>query len=435
MAKNRTGGRGVALYMHAGSGNHGCEAIADSLLRMMGSRAEHAAADGAATADTMSAADTTVPSGAAFFDGAPVRLVSCHPEEDRRYLPAGLVVPETERRIDLHPVWHTLYYGYRKLTGDAESFARFRFRALTGTGAPRLAVSIGGDNYCYPILLKDLMLANRMLNRQGTATMLLGCSVEPSLLREHPEVVEDMKRYRRIVARESLTYRALREAGVPEARLALWPDPAFALPVREEPLPEGFLPGRTVGVNVSPMAVGFERQAGVTMESYEALLAHILADTPFSAVLIPHVVWASNDDRGPLRALYEKFRGSGRVVMADDAPAEVLKGVIGRCRLFIGARTHATIAAYSQGVPTLVVGYSVKARGIAQDIFGTQERYVLPVQELQESGALAAGFDWLLDNEEKIRAQLAQAMPQYRKKALQNGEEIRRLYAALTAAV
>ena len=39
--------------------------------------------------------------------------------------------------------------------------------------------------------------------------------------------------------------------------------------------------------------------------------------------------------------------------------------------------------AYSSCVPTLVVGYSVKARGIARDIFGTEDRYVLPVQSLQ----------------------------------------------------
>ena len=27
--------RTIALYMHAGSGNHGCEAIADSLIRLL----------------------------------------------------------------------------------------------------------------------------------------------------------------------------------------------------------------------------------------------------------------------------------------------------------------------------------------------------------------------------------------------------------------
>ncbi|MFR4670990.1 MAG: hypothetical protein ACLT69_14285 [Intestinibacter bartlettii] len=59
-----------------------------------------------------------------------------------------------------------------------------------------------------------------------------------------------------------------------------------------------------------------------------------------------------------------------------------IKGYISRCRLY-RARTHATIAAYSTCVPTLVIGYSVKAKGIAKDIFGTYENYVLPVQYYQ----------------------------------------------------
>ena len=53
-----------------------------------------------------------------------------------------------------------------------------------------------------------------------------------------------------------------------------------------------------------------------------------------------------------------------------------LKGFIARCRFFVGARTHATIAAYSSCIPTFSVGYSIKAKGIAQDIFGTYKNYV-----------------------------------------------------------
>ena len=87
--------------------------------------------------------------------------------------------------------------------------------------------------------------------------------------------------------------------------------------------------------------------------------------------LIPHVVWSHNDDRKPLSQLYEMFKDTGRVVMIEDHNAEELKGYIARCRLMVVARTHASIAAYSTQVPTLVVGYSVKARGIAKDIFGS----------------------------------------------------------------
>lgn len=60
--------------------------------------------------------------------------------------------------------------------------------------------------------------------------------------------------------------------------------------------------------------------------------------------------------------------------------------------MFIGARTHATIAAYSSLVPTLVVGYSVKARGIARDLFGTEKNYVLPVQLLRKEEDLTGGL-------------------------------------------
>ena len=94
-----------------------------------------------------------------------------------------------------------------------------------------------------------------------------------------------------------------------------------------------------------------------------------------------------------------------------------LKGYIAACRFFVGARTHATIAAYSTGVPTLVVGYSVKARGIAKDLFETEEHYVLPVQSLKRSDDLKKEFLWLMENETQIREQLESVMPDYKKRA------------------
>ena len=95
-----------------------------------------------------------------------------------------------------------------------------------------------------------------------------------------------------------------------------------------------------------------------------------------------------------------------------------LKGYIARCRFFIGARTHATIAAYSTLVPTLVLGYSVKSRGIARDLFGSEEHYVIPVQGMTDANALADGFDWLLENESTIRCHLEAVMPDYIRKAV-----------------
>lgn len=93
--------------------------------------------------------------------------------------------------------------------------------------------------------------------------------------------------------------------------------------------------------------------------------------------------------------LYDKISRKDRICIVDDHNCMQQKYIISQCSYFIGARTHATIAAYSTCVPTLVVGYSVKAKGIAKDLFGTYENYVIPVQELKEQSDLLNSFLWL----------------------------------------
>lgn len=106
-----------------------------------------------------------------------------------------------------------------------------------------------------------------------------------------------------------------------------------------------------------------------------------------------------------------------RIMLIGDHNCMELKGYIARCRFFVGARTHATIAAYSSCVPTLVLGYSVKSRGIARDLFGNEENYVLPVQSLQEPDELTKHFRWLVGHEKEIKDHLEKIMPEYISKA------------------
>ena len=95
--------------------------------------------------------------------------------------------------------------------------------------------------------------------------------------------------------------------------------------------------------------------------------------------------------------------------------------------MFIGARTHATIAAYSSCVPTLVVGYSVKARGIARDLFGTEDKYVLPVQKLARREELIEAFEWLKAEEITMAQHLQNIMPAYKARAAEAAELIRKI--------
>ena len=392
----------LVMYMHAGSGNHGCEAIVNSVCHMV-------------KEDSV--------------------LDSYRGTEDEAYSLKELCEIVQERSFEEHKIAHVLYYLYRKLTKDGESFIRYRYHKVFRGKAVPLAISIGGDNYCYENMLNDLRLANAAFNRKGTQTLLLGCSIEPELLKKQ-RIIEDLAEYHTIIARESITYEALKNAfevekgGKPEKtpRILCYPDPAFTLEKKELPLPDGFAKGNTVGINVSPLIQGQEKHQGITMENYRNLIRFIIEQTGMQIALIPHVVWNNNDDRKPLAELYEEFRMTGRVVLIEDASCEKLKGYISRCRMFVGARTHATIAAYSSGVPTLVVGYSVKARGIARDLFGTCENYVIPVQSLDKPDDLANGFKWLSEQEEKIRQQLEEKIPEYKKQALLTGKEVDRLW-------
>ena len=378
----------VVLYAHAGSGNHGCEALANTICKLV---------------------------------KKPVMLVTNSVEEDEDYSLKELCEIVPEKNIRKHKLMHIFYYGWRLLTGDKESFLRYRFKNVLEKNSCKWNISIGGDNYCYESMVNDLILTNRMFHRNGGKTVLLGCSVEPESLKRS-ELVEDMKLYEAIFARESITYEALKSVGV--KNLYLYPDSAFTLDTKYLPLPKGFQVKNTVGINISPMIVENETAVGITMKNYKALIEYILKNTDMSVALIPHVVWKRSDDRETIEELFYYFKDEPRVVKIGDCSCEELKGYIARCRFFIGARTHATIAAYSSMVPTLVVGYSVKAKGIARDLFGTYEKYVEPVQNLETEEQLLAAFQWLYEEEDIIKEKLLKVMPAYIEKAKEAGEKL-----------
>ena len=385
----------IVLYMQAGSGNHGCEAIANTVIKML---------------------------------SKPAILMTNSAAEDGKYSLNGMCTIIEEKKVRDNFFVHVWFYLKEHLLHDADAAYRYRFGAVSGKNLHQLNISIGGDNYCYDLLLKELRLSNKLFTDQGAKTMLLGCSIEPELL-DRPDIVEDLNRYSCIVARESITMQALEKAGL-GAKSFLVPDSAFLLNTEKLPLPKGFQEGNTLGLNVSPMVVEREKSAGITMENYRELIRYVLKNTDMSIALIPHVIWKHNDDRSVLNILYQEFKESGRVVLIKDCSCEQLKGYISRCRFFIGARTHATIAAYSSLIPTLVLGYSVKARGIAQDLFGTWENYVVPVQSLERKEELAEKFDWLLGEELQMRTALTAVMPGYQERARQADEIIDRQISA-----
>lgn len=372
----------INLYSHGGSGNHGCEAIVRSTVGMLGNN---------------------------------INLYSQAPEQDFYY---GLnKICNIKSDLDFSVKKGTVSWlsgkMATKITGNIDLEIRYKRKQLfSHVHKSDMYLSIGGDNYCYDGT-EILSALNRNLKRRKAKTILWGCSVTPELL-TRPGIAEDLALYDLIVARESISYNALAKVNT---NTILASDPAFTLERVDLPLPEKWEENNMVGINASPLILRSAKEENIAFEAYCRLITEILENTNYSIVLIPHVVWKENDDRIPLKNLYTKYADSNRIIMLDDHNCMETKGYIARCRMFIGARTHATIAAYSSNVPTLVLGYSVKARGIAKDLFGTDSQYVIPVQEMTDANALVDGFRWLSANEKRIRNYLEEKTPAYIKKA------------------
>lgn len=369
----------ISLYAHGGSANHGCEALARSTIQSLEKRNKFT-------------------------------LLSERPEEDLKY---GLnEIARIESSQDPLPegLQGLLYKLRMKFMHDERIYYKTIYRnAIRKSGNTDLAIAIGGDNYCYKGFAEQFGVLNDMFASYKVPCILWGCSIDPHRIDKH--LIEYLNKYQLITARESITYKALKESGI--KNLYLIPDTAFRLKKIERKLPEGFSPTNTVGINLSPLISGYENYKGITFANYEHLIAFILQHTDLNIALIPHVVWSHNDDRTTLNKLYQRYKSSDRIILLEDCNAMELKGYISRCRFLIAARTHASIAGYSTGVPTLVVGYSVKAVGIASDLFGTAKNYVLPVNALSREEELTEAFSWLMKHEGNIRNHYSQHLNNY----------------------
>ena len=374
----------ILMYCHGGSGNHGCEAIVRSTIDILGQQGNFKH-----------------------------YLISRAPVEDRQYGIDHLatIIPEFSpvkkgTLSFLRAYWNQKVFQSHEQMDTLSNLASFRIPKWQV-----ISLSIGGDNYCYSGY--QLYTRYHQISRKlGHKTVLWGCSINPEFLDKN-DLLEDLKTFDRIMVRESLSYQAMERKGL--HNIALFPDPAFALSCSETPymLP----PKDTVGINISPMVLSYGSENSQIIENYQYLIKYLLKETSFRIALIPHVVWCQNDDRTVLQRLKATFFKENRVFLVDDMDCTQLKSYISSLRFLICARTHASIAAYSTGVPTLVAGYSIKARGIAKDIFGSEKHYVVPVKEMSSETQLTDAFRWIMCQESSIRKYLKSTMPTYIRQA------------------
>ncbi len=364
-------------YFHGGSGNRGCEALVRTITENIKAKREK------------------------------FLLISFRKKEDVEdninKLVKYIIEPKltsNNKRIE--------YMGDSKFNFDDMGIEQY----ISKLDKSSIGISIGGDNYCYGEYVNSLLAQyNRLMHKYGIKTALLGCSIEPDILKDEM-LLKDLNTYDLIIARESITYNALLEAGI-NKNTKLVPDPAFKLKTIKLDLPNNFIENNTIGINMSPLIQSYDKKNNVTYDNYRNLIKYIIDNTNYNVALIPHVFWEKTNDLEAMKPLYEEFSYSNRVILIGKHSAEELKGFISRCKMFVGARTHATIAAYSSCIPTLTVGYSVKSKGIALDLFGSYKNYVIPVQDLKDKNDLVKAFNFIESNYDKIKKYLEKTIPLY----------------------
>ena len=258
-----------------------------------------------------------------------------------------------------------------------------------------VVISVGGDNYSEDYSLPYLpLLLDACAMSQARPVVLWGASVGPfakdhryrEFMRRH------MQRYTHIYVRERQSEQYCRET-LGLTRTSLFADPAFVL--EPETLPAGcaFVAegegSGWLGVNISPVILTrLGADADLFIQNLANALTQLQQQTGLKVLLVPHVMAyrGANNDRMALEKLATKLDEQNMMweALPDDLNAAQLKTVIGKCQAFVGARTHATIAAMSMGVPTVSIGYSVKASGINAMVYG-DTRFVIDYKTLDEA--------------------------------------------------
>lgn len=264
--------------------------------------------------------------------------------------------------------------------------------------------SIGGDNYSEGDV-PYLRIIDKHLKKKNAKIILLGCSLYENI--DNELLIEDLNRFDLIVPRETLTYNELIKV-VPKNKLLLMPDPAFSLTTKKININLD----NYICLNVSDIIINYKEE---NFNIIIQFIKYLLKNYKYNILLLPHVYVDSWNDFETLKRIKLEFKKCDRVVLLDKKQyysSEELKYIISKSKFVIAARTHASIAAYSSKIPTLVLGYSIKSKGIAYDLFDNIKDYVIPKESLNLK-ILIQKFDLLVKNQKYIYSILDKKIDDY----------------------
>jgi colanic acid/amylovoran biosynthesis protein len=270
-----------------------------------------------------------------------------------------------------------------------------------------------------PFLLSAFAVAYALLLRKPL--YVLPQSIGPLRARWQRVVLREIyTRARLICLREPVSLRLARAIGLPSARLRLIPDLAFVLPPSSSDEAARFLAGLgmpsqgpRLGVTVVNRLLRYVDEA--TWDQYEAVMARTLTDHLHrhggSVIFFPQVIGPSDreDDRNAARRIVGAMGCPEQAIVVNEPMTpSLLKASYGLMDVFIGTRMHSVIFAVSMNVPTLMIEYLAKARGLAEML--NLEPWRLELTQIDES-ALGGLLEQLWEERFTVRQTLASIVP------------------------
>lgn len=308
-----------------------------------------------------------------------------------------------------HPSSHAfnqLAYSGMRLAENLlpQKLAGYPIRQLNALKAADLVLPTGGDIITsdYHNLRKHLSSIVSLDKRKAA---LIAHTIGPFTKEDEAYFRKSLKSLFLITVRESESHEYLKSLNL-DVPLHLTADVAFGLKPTPKDECRRFLltrfgidtqTTRMIGLSVSEGVIRYSKLERAKYFQELTEFVRRLNARGYMVLLIPHVMERNpnNNDVIACEELHSKLEDASmcRIISGEFSAAQ-FKGIIGLTDCLLGARTHATIASMSQGIPTVSVAYSRKAYGIMSDVFGPKLGADLTIAATDLSaGALDAGFE------------------------------------------
>jgi colanic acid/amylovoran biosynthesis protein len=188
-------------------------------------------------------------------------------------------------------------------------------------------------------------------------------------------------RARLVFIRDRVSYRLVKEMGIPDLKVKFSPDPAFTLPASEKNAGLQIL--KRSGFQENDLAIGATVIAQLTkalnkevISTYQKAFAETLfrfaKNYKVKVYIFNQVIGPSKveNDGEACKQMFMHLPADQTEMVHVDLPlsAPLLKSCYGFMSMFVATRLHSGIFALGSGVPAFFIGYNTKSLGVLEDM-------------------------------------------------------------------